>query len=60
MHADYTGLDGMYAAFGKVVSGLDVLDAVATVETTYNIWGEKSVPVEKVVINSIYFVTPNN
>ena len=28
MHADYTGLDGQYAAFGRVTEGLDVVDAV--------------------------------
>ena len=29
MHADYPGLNGSYAAFGKVVSGMDVVDLVA-------------------------------
>ncbi|MBI1379468.1 MAG: peptidylprolyl isomerase [Planctomycetaceae bacterium] len=29
-HADVTHLDGNYTAFGKVLSGLDVLDAIAT------------------------------
>lgn len=33
MHEDGTYLDGNYAAFGKVVSGMDVVDAIATVET---------------------------
>lgn len=28
MHADYTGLDGQYAAFGYVTEGMDVVDAV--------------------------------
>ncbi len=28
MHADYPGLDGQYAAFGWVVEGMDVVDAV--------------------------------
>ena len=28
MHADYTGLDGQYAAFGRVTEGLEVVDAV--------------------------------
>ena len=32
-HADATFLDGQYAAFGKVVSGMDVVDAIAVVET---------------------------
>ncbi|MCL2126400.1 MAG: peptidylprolyl isomerase [Oscillospiraceae bacterium] len=29
MHADEPGLDGDYAAFGKVTSGLDVVDRIA-------------------------------
>ena len=28
MHADYTGLDGQYAAFGRVIAGMEVVDAV--------------------------------
>ena len=32
-HADATFLDGNYAAFGKVVNGMDVVDAIAEVET---------------------------
>ncbi len=28
MHQDYTGLDGQYAAFGEVVSGMEVVDAI--------------------------------
>lgn len=31
MHADNTGLDGQYAAFGKVIEGMDVVDAMAQV-----------------------------
>ena len=33
MHADAKHLDGQYAAFGKVTSGLDVVDAIAGVRT---------------------------
>jgi len=32
MHADSPFLDGNYAAFGKVTSGLEVVDAIATTE----------------------------
>lgn len=28
MHVDYPGLDGQYAAFGRVVEGIEVVDAV--------------------------------
>ena len=33
MHADAKHLDGQYAAFGKVTSGLEVVDAIAGVKT---------------------------
>lgn len=33
MHNDAKHLDGQYAAFGKVTSGLDVVDAIASVKT---------------------------
>jgi peptidyl-prolyl cis-trans isomerase B (cyclophilin B) len=36
MHQDAPHLDGQYAAFGKVTSGLDVVDAVAGTKTDYN------------------------
>ncbi len=32
MHADAPHLDGAYAAFGKVVEGMDVVDEIAAVE----------------------------
>ena len=35
MHADAPHLDGAYAAFGKVTSGLDVVDAIADEYTDY-------------------------
>lgn len=36
MHEDAPHLDGQYAAFGKVVSGIEVVDEIAAVETDYN------------------------
>ena len=33
MHANAPHLDGQYAAFGKVVEGLDVVDKIASVRT---------------------------
>lgn len=35
MHAKAPHLDGEYAAFGKVIEGLDVIDEIANVETDY-------------------------
>ena len=36
MHDDAPYLDGQYAAFGKVVSGMEVVDEIASVATDYN------------------------
>ena len=33
MHADAPHLDGQYAAFGKVIEGMDAVDAIAETET---------------------------
>ena len=35
MHADAAYLDGQYAAFGKVVNGMDAVDEIAAVPTDY-------------------------
>jgi len=48
MHKDAPHLDGQYAAFGKVVSGIEVVDAIASVPTNFY-----DVPLEKVVIKQI-------
>ena len=36
MHADAPHLDGQYAAFGKVVSGIEVVDEIASIPTDYS------------------------
>ena len=36
MHKDAPHLDGEYAAFGMVTEGLDVVDAIASVQTDHN------------------------
>ena len=36
MHQDAPYLDGQYAAFGKVIEGIDVVDRIATVKTNYS------------------------
>ena len=48
MHQAAPHLDGQYAAFGKVVKGIEVVDAVASVQTNYF-----DAPLQKVVIKSI-------
>ena len=51
MHADAPHLDGDYAAFGHVVSGIEVVDEIANVPTD---WNDK--PTKPVVIESIRVV----
>ena len=36
MHADAPHLDGQYAAFGKVTSGMEVVDEIAEIPTEFN------------------------
>lgn len=36
MHEDAPYLDGQYAAFGKVIEGIEVVDEIAGVSTDYN------------------------
>ena len=56
MHANNTDLDGLYAAFGCVVEGMETIDAIAEAEVTYNIRGEKSVPLDPPVIQSAVLI----
>ena len=35
MHQDVPHLDGQYAAFGEVISGMDVVDEIANTQTDY-------------------------
>ena len=50
MHQDAPHLDGQYAAFGKVVSGMDVVDEIAGVKTDWNDKPLTPVVMEKVEI----------
>ena len=36
MHENSPHLDGQYAAFGKVIEGIEVVDKIASVKTNYN------------------------
>ena len=53
MHADSPFLNAQYAAFGMLTDGFDTLDAIAATPVTTNLYGEKSVPLEDVVIASV-------
>ena len=50
-HADATFLDGSYAAFGKVVEGMETVDKIATTKT-----GRNDRPVNEQKMNKVYFV----
>ena len=45
-------LDGSYAAFGKVIEGMDVVDSFCEVEMEYNSMGEKASPIEPIRIKT--------
>ena len=51
MHEDAPHLDGSYAAFGKVVSGMDTVDEIANVRTTF---GDR--PVTPVVMKKVTII----
>ncbi|MBR6243726.1 MAG: peptidylprolyl isomerase [Ruminococcus sp.] len=48
MHEDAPHLDGNYAAFGKVVEGMEVVDEIAEVPTNYN-----DMPLEPQIMKSV-------
>ncbi len=50
MHEDAPHLDGSYAAFGKVVSGMDTVDEIANVRTTFGDRPMTPVVMKKVTI----------
>lgn len=57
VHATYPSLDGKYAAFGRVVAGMDTVDTIAELEVSaQRISGEMSNPVRVPVIESVCFV----
>ncbi len=49
MHADAPHLDGQYAAFGKVVEGMDVVDQIANERTDF-----RDAPLTKVVMKRVF------
>ena len=51
MHQDAPHLDGDYAAFGKIVEGMDVVDEIAECETG---WGDR--PVQDQRMAKVYLV----
>lgn len=56
VHQEASHLDGQYAAFGKVIEGMDIVDEIAAVKTDSNDKPVKDVVIESVTINT-YGVT---
>ncbi|MDF9824240.1 cyclophilin family peptidyl-prolyl cis-trans isomerase [Breznakia sp. PF5-3] len=52
-----SSLDGQYTVFGQTIEGLDVLDALASVEVKESATGEMSTPVEDIHIIKITMTT---
>ena len=50
MHADAPHLDGQYAAFGKVVSGIEAVDEIASIPTDFRDKPKIAVRMKKVYI----------
>ena len=50
MHKDAPHLDGQYAAFGKVVSGIEVVDEIASIPTDYSDRPKIAVRMKKVYV----------
>lgn len=50
MHADAPHLDGQYAAFGKVIDGMDAVDEIALTPTDYSDRPLKEQKIKKVTI----------
>ena len=51
LHADSPHLDGQYAAFGKVVKGMEIVDSIATSKTDYS-----DKPIVDVIIEKAYII----
>lgn len=54
MHADYPSLDTQYAAFGKVIEGIEVVDEIATLPTGANDRPNEPIPtMKKVTVDTL-------
>lgn len=55
-YGDCTFLDGQYAAFGKVIEGMEVVDDFLKIERRMSFGGERSTPVEPIVMKTVVTV----
>ncbi len=58
MHADSPHLDGQYAAFGEVVSGIEVVDEIAAVDVDFSDRPKKPVVIRKISVTDEEFNEP--
>ncbi len=50
---DASFLDGQYAAFGKVIEGMETVDGFLDVERSFNSMGEQAVPSEPITMKKV-------
>jgi cyclophilin family peptidyl-prolyl cis-trans isomerase len=53
---DASFLDGQYAAFGKVIEGMDTVDGFLDVKRTFNSMGEEASPVEPITMKKVTII----
>ena len=58
MHKTSPHLDGQYAAFGKVIEGMDVVDEIATTKVDYNDRPKKEQKIKKMTVVDEQIVKP--
>lgn len=52
-YGDCTFLDGQYAAFGKVIEGMQTVDNFLKIDRRMSFGGERSTPVEPIVMKTV-------
>lgn len=52
-YGDCTFLDGQYAAFGKVIEGMETVDDFLKIDRRMSFGGERSTPVEPIVMKTV-------
>lgn len=52
MHENSPHLDGQYAAFGKVIQGIDVIDKIAECKTNFNDKPKDDIIIEEVIVDT--------
>jgi peptidyl-prolyl cis-trans isomerase B (cyclophilin B) len=55
-YGDCTFLDGQYAAFGKVIEGMETVDNFLKIPRKMSVGGERSTPTETIVMKTVEVV----